>query len=420
VNSLIAILGLAFLVLVHEAGHFFTARLVGMSPRKFYIGFPPAVAKVRRRGIEYGIGAIPLGGYVKIPGMHRPAPSDVDAHFGRAVEEAPQLRGPTERLKHLLAEGEFELAVGALEALGRAVADTELTAPARKNADRGLSELADGLGRDAYWRGRAWKKILVIGAGPGTNLVFAMLMFTLLLVFGPGRGTTAVAEVERTRPVRDAMTNRIRQVPTPAAAIGLRPGDKVLAINGKPVGYVEMFEQINNSKGTPIRVTVERDGERHTLPAVQPFADTDGRYRLGFRPDFESVPLHVAAWESVRITGLITKEIGAVLVRLVQGSGREEISSPVGIVRGSSSALDRGFETFFWVLGLISLSLALLNLLPLLPLDGGHIAFSVIEGVRGRSVGREVYERVSVVGIALVLTLFFIGLSNDIGGRTGG
>jgi regulator of sigma E protease len=404
VNSLIAILGLAFLVLVHEAGHFFTARFVGMRPRKFYIGFPPAVAKVRRNDIEYGIGAIPLGGYVKIPGMHRPAPSDVDAHFGRAIQEAPRLHGPSERLKHLLAEGDFELALGALEALGRAVAELELSEPARKSAERGLTELADGLGRDAYWRQRAWKKVFVIGAGPGTNLLFAILMFTLLLFFGPGRGTTVVAEVEPGRPAQQA---------------SIRPGDQIVAINGQPVGYVEMFEQINGSNGRPIRVTVERNGRRVT-EVVRPFKDTDDRYRIGIRPDFESVPLHVAAWESLRLTGVITREIGAVLVRLVQGSGREEISSPIGIVRGSSSALERGFETFFWVLGLISLSLALLNLLPLLPLDGGHIAFSIIEGIRGRSVGREVYERVSVVGIALVLVLFFIGLSNDIGGRTGG
>jgi regulator of sigma E protease len=404
VNSLIAILGLAFLVLVHEAGHFFTARFVGMSPRKFYIGFPPAVAKVRRKGIEYGIGAIPLGGYVKIPGMHRPAPSDVDAHFGRAIQEAPQLHGPSERVKRLLAEGDFDLAVGALEALGRTIAELELSETARKSAERGLTELGDGLGRDAYWRQRTWKRIFVIGAGPGTNLLFAMLMFTLLLFFGPGRGTTTVAEVEPSRP---------------AAQVGLQPGDKVVVINGQPVGYVEMFEEINGSNGKPIRVTVQRDGRRVTR-IVQPFRDTDGRYRIGIRPAFESVPLHVAAWESLRLTGVITKEIGSVLVRLVQGSGREEISSPIGIVRGSSSALERGFETFFWVLGLISLSLALLNLLPLLPLDGGHIAFSIIEGIRGRSVGREVYERVSVIGIALVLTLFFIGLSNDIGGRTGG
>ena len=404
-NSLIAILGLAFLVLVHEAGHFYTARLVGMRPRKFYIGFPPAVAKVRRNDIEYGIGAIPLGGYVKIPGMHRPAPSDVDAHFGRAVEEAPQLHAPSERLKRLLDEGDFELATGALIALERAAEEAKLSEPVHKSANRGLTELADGLGRDAYWRQRAWKKVLVIGAGPGTNLLFAVLMFTLLLATGPGRGTTSVAEVERGRP---------------AAQAGLRPGDRVVAINGEQVGYVGMLEQINDSNGRPIRITVERNGRRVNLPPVRPFKDTDDRYRVGIRPDFEPIPLHMAAWESLRLTGLVTKEIGSVLGRLVRGSGREEISSPIGIVRGSSSALDRGFETFFWVLGLISLSLALLNLLPLLPLDGGHIAFSVIEGVRGRSVGREVYERVSVVGIALVLTLFFIGLSNDIGGRTGG
>jgi regulator of sigma E protease len=81
----------------------------------------------------------------------------------------------------------------------------------------------------------------------------------------------------------------------------------------------------------------------------------------------------------------------------------------------SSEALDQGVDDFLFVVGLISLSLALLNLLPLLPLDGGHIAFSIIEGVRGRALGRELYERVSIVGIAFVLILFAIGLSNDIG-----
>ena len=125
-----------------------------------------------------------------------------------------------------------------------------------------------------------------------------------------------------------------------------------------------------------------------------------------------------ASWESIHLTGVITKEIGASLSRLVRGE-RKEVSSPVGIVEGSSEALDRGAEVYLWVLGLLSLSLALLNLLPLLPLDGGHIAFSLIEGIRGRSVGRAVYERVSALGIALVLLLFFVGLSNDIG-RIGG
>jgi regulator of sigma E protease len=405
VNFLIAILGLGLLIFVHEAGHFFTARAVGMTPRRFYIGFPPPLVRVRRKGIEYGIGAIPLGGYVKIPGMHRPAPSDVDAHFGRAVQEAPQLHGPCERLKRLVDEGDFEAAAGVLAEIGRASAEAELSPGTRKAVERGLSELGDGLGMDAYWRQRTWKRVFVIAAGPGTNLLFAIVCFSILLAFGPGRGTTTVAAIETGRP---------------AAKAGLQPGDKVVAINGKSVDYVGMFEQINGSDGKPVRVTVQRDGRLVTLPLATPFKDTDGRYRLGFRPRFVSVPPHVAVWDSLRLTGEITKEIGGVLVRLVQGSGRDQISSPIGIVRGSSSALSRGFETFFWVLGLISLSLALLNLLPLLPLDGGHIAFSIVEGIRGRSVGREVYERVSVVGIALVLTLFFIGLSNDIGGGAGG
>ena len=92
----------------------------------------------------------------------------------------------------------------------------------------------------------------------------------------------------------------------------------------------------------------------------------------------------------------MTKAIGRVLARLVTQEGRRDISSPVGITRVSSQAVDTDFRVYLQLLAFISLSLALLNLLPLLPLDGGHIAFSIVEGLRGRAVGREVYERVSV------------------------
>jgi regulator of sigma E protease len=117
----------------------------------------------------------------------------------------------------------------------------------------------------------------------------------------------------------------------------------------------------------------------------------------------------------MQLTWEVTGEIGHSLGRLVTGSGRKDVSSPVGIVQGSSDALSESGQTFLWVMGLISLSLALLNLLPLLPLDGGHILFSIVEGVRGRAVPREIYERVSAFGLAVVVLLFVIGLSNDIG-----
>ena len=196
-NVTIAILGLALLILVHEAGHFFTARAVGMSPRRFYLGFPPALVKVKRRGIEYGIGAIPLGGYVKIPGMHRPAPSDLDVHFARARQEAPELGGPIERIKRLVAEGEMTEARAQLPELERAVRDAELSPAAAKAAERGLTELRDALGPDAYWRQRTWRKVAVIFAGPGTNLLFAILLIAIVYMVGvPSEASRRVDRVD--------------------------------------------------------------------------------------------------------------------------------------------------------------------------------------------------------------------------------
>ena len=147
VSIFLAILGLGFLVLIHEAGHFFTARAVGMTPRRFYIGFPPPLFRVHRKGIEYGIGAIPLGGYVKIPGMHRPAPSDLDTFLGPALAEAPHLLPPLERFKRRLAEGDMEgaprAAAGARAGSRRGV---ELSPQAAKAARKGLDR-AEGRAR---------------------------------------------------------------------------------------------------------------------------------------------------------------------------------------------------------------------------------------------------------------------------------
>ena len=399
-NVFVAILGLGLLVFVHEAGHFFTARAVGMSPRRFYIGFPPPIVRVKRQGIEYGIGAIPLGGYVKIPGMHRPAPSDLDTFFGPAKDESPELHAPIQNVKHKLEEGDMEAARAELSRLERALERAELSRMARKGAEKGLAELRDGLGQDAYWRQRTWKKVSVIFAGPGTNLLFSVVLFAALFVLGSG-GYRLGFSMETDAPVVHSVRSD-----HPAAEIGLQPGDRIVAINGvrvKEVGDVPNL--IEKSNGGPVTLTIRRGGETMRLMSVRPK-----------REDRLSVPR--ATWESVRLTGVITKEIGASLSRLVRGN-RKEVSSPVGIVEGSSEALSQGIQTYLWVLGLLSLSLALLNLLPLLPLDGGHIVFSIVEGIRGRAVGREVYERVSAIGIAVVLLLFFIGLSNDIGNLGG-
>ena len=407
---LVAIAGLGFLILIHEAGHFFTALAVGMRPRRFYIGFPPAIAKTTRKGVEYGLGAIPLGGYVKIPGMHRPAPSDLDLHFGPALLEEPRLLPAVDRVKRLLAEGEFDQARGSIDELDRAASDAVLTPGAARAARRGLNELRDGLGPDSYWRQRTWKKIAVIAAGPATNLVFAILLLAVVYMIGiPSAASRRVDAVEQS---------------TPAAQAGLRPGDLIIAVNRVPTRtFAEVRRAIQTSGGRPLALYVlHRNGKPQELPAVKP-VKRSGTFILGFRPAVVRYKRYgpvEAVGLAGRDVGYVSKAMGNWLIHVTSPANRKQISTPVGIVRTSSEAAQQGYRDYFAILALISLSLALLNLLPLLPLDGGHIAFSLVEGLRGKAVGRVVYERVSMVGIALILFIYVLGISNDIGNLHGG
>ena len=404
-NILVAIGGLAFLILIHEAGHFFTALAVKMRPRRFYIFFPPAIVKWQRKGIEYGIGAIPLGGYVKIPGMHKPAGADLEGQFGPAIDEAPWLAAHLEPVATALDEERLQDARTGLGDLRAAVERSDLSDPARKSAERGLTDTDDAVADDAYWRAPVWKRVTVIAAGPLTNLVFAIVLLAVVFMLG------VPSKVDRTIATVDPGT--------PAAEI-VRAGDTIVAINGQPVEGDQISEKIRASNGEPVSLTVERGGKEVTVQARPRLIE--GAYRLGFTLGviYESY----GPWDALKLAGERTWEatsaIGASLGRIVTGEGRKEVASPVGIVQASSETLEAGFREYLGILALISLSLALLNLLPLLPLDGGHIAFSLAEGVRGRAIPRAAYERASAIGILIVLFLFFIGLTNDVNRIRGG
>jgi regulator of sigma E protease len=405
----IAIAGLGFLILIHEAGHFFASLAVGLRPRRFYVGLPPAIFKVKRNDIEYGVGAIPVGGFVTIPGMRRPIPHDAERRFSRAVSEAPGLAGPLDRIRRGLSADDPHEALPALDEFEQSMHERKLSPEALSSAEKGLTELRDALGPDAYWKAATWRRLVAIMAGPGANIVLAVVLMTILFMTTAGKATSEVAQVLPTITTEDGGS-----MVSPARSAGLRPGDRIVAINSEAVEPGDIPDRVAESEGKPLVVSVVRDGERLELGPVAP-AETDGGYRLGFGLAGTGLGVVEATGRAFEVTWLVTEEIVKSLGRLAVGEGREDIASPIGITQVSSDAVEQGTENYLWVLSLVSLSLALLNLLPLLPLDGGHVFFALVEGARGRFVRREVYERVSVVGLAVVLLLFFIGVTNDIG-----
>jgi len=400
---LVVILGLLLLIFLHELGHFVAARAVGIKPRKFYVGFPPALAKVRRNGVEYGIGTIPLGGYVKIPGMHRPAARDFDAWTQPALREQPELAPAVQRVRRQLETENFAGARADLPELEAQVEGAELSAGARRIADRALREVEEGTGDDAYWRQPTWKRLVVIAAGPFANVVVAFVIFFAMYAGGAptGPATTTVADVDPT---------------LPAALAGLHSGDKVLAVDGAQTKTFDaVSKRIRASHGRAITVTVKRGGSVLTLGPRKTVRSGD-RWIWGFVPaaDLQTHPIGTSLRWAGSACWAITKGTGQALGALFHSKQRSQLTGTLGIVRESAAQLRVGLPYYLQILGIVSMSLALLNLLPLLPLDGGHIAVSIIESVRRRALAREVYERVSFVGIAVVLFIAFIALNNDL------
>jgi regulator of sigma E protease len=405
----VVILGLALLVFLHELGHFTVSWLVGMKPRALYVGFPPAIAKFRRNGIEYGIGAIPLGGYVRIPGMQRPAADDVQALVAPALREDPGLTQAAGAVQTALAAQDFAAATAAVPALNAALAQAQLTPRNRRSAEQAARDVDEGSGGDAYWRQPTWKRVAAIAAGPAMNVLVAFLLFFAVYATGaPSQNpSTRVAQVQSN---------------SPAAAAGLRPGDRIVAVDGRPTStFDEVSKAIRGSDGRPITVTVTRGGNEVTLGPSRT-VEQQGRRVWGFAPAAELVSHPVGASARLAIGDcwrVVTGTVASIGGLFDGNTDSSQISGPVGIVRTSAQFLQVGVQWYLLLLGLVSMSLALFNLLPLLPLDGGNILFALIEGIRGRAVPRAVYQRVSSIGVALILVITVIALSNDIGPKPG-
>lgn len=387
-------IGVPVSIALHELGHLLPAKKFGVACPQYFIGFGPTLWSTRRGGTEYGIKAIPLGGYVRMLGMFppvagRPVRADSTGRVGMLIESA------------------------------RADAQREI---GPRDADR------------LFYQRSVPKRLVIMLGGPTMNLITALVLLTGLLtlhgmaVLTPtvDRVSQCVISVSSDASAADRECTASDPA-SPAAEAGLRPGDVIVGFEGAAVtDWTQVRDRIRANTGTPVQIEVERGGQRLQLTATpmvdtryllddngQPVKGDDGRYlttRVGFlgvtpqsrveRQSLAVVPGIIGdglVRTGQAMLGIPQKMVGVVKAAFGQGErdpegplsivGVGRIAGEAGAVQGTADAPVTWTDKFaYWVQLIASLNLALFvfNLIPLLPLDGGHVAGALWEGLRRR------------------------------------
>ncbi|HEY7891758.1 MAG TPA: M50 family metallopeptidase [Solirubrobacteraceae bacterium] len=368
-NWVITIGGIIALIVLHELGHFAVAKAVGMRVERFSLFFPPKLIGFKRGETEYMVGAIPAGGYVKITGM---SPEEVE-------------------------------------------------------------ELEPEVARRAYYNQAPWKRIAVILAGPGVNLIITFVLFWVVLASGVLDGVVTMNNLDPgLNAVTSAVTVGVIEKGAPAEGV-LREDDRILKVDGRPASMESVRDVIASHRCagkptagcravTPATLLLRRGGKDVQVSVTPEYNAKAGRMLLGFIFGFSArsmTPLQAASG-SLRTMWVTTEETITGLGEAITNSKRrEELKSVVGITEVTEQAVAAGAGRGLVVIGFVSLILAVINLFPFLPLDGGHVLWSVAEKLRGRRISAIAMWRFSSVGIVLLLFFVVNGFSNDIHRLTG-
>ncbi|NMF82315.1 RIP metalloprotease RseP [Nodosilinea sp. P-1105] len=342
-SVLAAIAVIALLVAVHEAGHFLAARLQGIYANRFAIGFGPILWKYQGAETEYSIRAIPLGGFVGFPDDD--PDSDIPADDPNLLKNRPIL-------------------------------------------DRAI----------------------VISAGVIANLVFAYLVFVVQF------GIIGVPETFNPQP--GILVPQVMSETTPAAQAGIRPGDVLVAANGEPIeggepAVQDFIQLIKASPNTPVELTVQR-GSRELDLAVTPEVGADGTAVIGVQLQPNGDFGYRRPHNPIEVITLAAQQFQDMLVRTVVGfislvtnfnEMASQVAGPVKIVEQGAGLAHSSAAMLFPFTAIISINLAIINILPLPALDGGQLAFLLVEALRGKPLPDRLQENVMQTGLVLLLGL---------------
>jgi regulator of sigma E protease len=427
------LLSISILVAVHEMGHLLAAKYFGMRVEQFSIGFPPKIFSFKKGGTEYALSAIPLGGYVKISGM-------IDESMDtEAMKQEPQpwefrSKPAWQRLIVMLGGIFVNVVVGILIFIGVTFAfgDTYfLKDVINNNGGFAVGHVGESIGL------QTGDKIVKINGKDFEYLQDILRPETLLsdnafyTVDRQGElidlqvPADFIQKFNKKAGVGSFISFRVPAVVaevakgTLADRIGIQPGDKLTAINGSPVGYVDEVNAAVKSAGDSIHLVLQRGAE--TVEYKEYF---EGQSAIGFRAEAEPLMIAMAKkmsygfFESIPLgterafTTLVVQvtAFGKVISGVL--SPRESLSGPIGIMQAYGPTWD--WERFWSLTGVLSLVLAFMNLLPIPALDGGHVMFLSYEMISRRKPSDKFLETAQKIGMIFLLTLMVLIFANDI------
>jgi regulator of sigma E protease len=371
-----------------------------MRVERFSLFFGPLLMRKKWGETEYGVGPIPLGGYVRITGMNPherfPEQERLDADREQLEEVRTELRESPEGLARR----------------------EELRTQERELSNRigaGEAQLA-AIRQRAYYNQPVWKRVVVILAGPAVNLLLAFVIVWALFVSN-GQPVT---------------TKRVAVVEAAPASRFLKQGDEIVSVDGVS-GSAEAIHnaiirhrcpgQLTNGcvASTAAHVVVRRGGHELSFNIRPRYNASLHEMLLGFGFGQKQVAVGAGQAASLSVSNLwyVTKATVSAIGHVVNPKPQQRLSSVVGAYKVTQQSFAQDASQALWVLALISLSLAIINLFPFLPLDGGHVFWALAEKVRGKRIPFEVMERASAAGFVLIIIVFVIGLSNDISTLSG-